>query len=82
MKMTLYNISNLDTLFQTLRRCRGSVTIELPGGASFDLRKHADMVQSFARAFSGRGVDRLDLRFSDARDIAPLLTHALNAVPC
>lgn len=77
--MRLFNITEVERLFETLDQCKGNVELITSDGTSFDWKKSGEKVKSFAKALPVKKLDHVELRLQNERDFDGVLRYMMQA---
>ena len=70
-------ISNMEKFFEKVEACRGDVMLNLPDGTECNLKTDHTARQMIQMLHSAN--EELDLRLTDPRDYAPIMSFMMSA---
>lgn len=77
--MKLFNVTEIERLFETLDQCKGDVKLIAADGTTFNWKESSEKVKSFARALPLKKLDRVELRLENERDFDGVLRYMMQA---
>jgi len=77
MKLSLYNVREIEELSKVLDQCRGDVELVTPQGQELSWKQSREFVKAWAEALPGKNISEIGINVSDQRDVPSLIKYMM-----